>query len=85
MSWPSPIPKWRQKNAADALPPHSVVAGSGSSGRTPNGQLALVLVSLDTGKVFRRLELGSGAAAQVSSSSRAIIVVSAAIGPSKHT
>jgi hypothetical protein len=54
----------------------AMVMSAGSS-RSGNGLLALslVLVSLATGTAFRRLDLGSGTAAAITSSSRAIILV----------
>lgn len=58
---------------------------SPGSGRTPHVLLAVALVSLRTGQAYRRLDLGKGVAASVSSSARAIIIVScSAIVASSH-
>ncbi|EJT48259.1 hypothetical protein A1Q1_02727 [Trichosporon asahii var. asahii CBS 2479] len=51
---------------------------------SPNGNQALVLLDLTNGKAFRRLDLGTGAAARVTSSARVIMLLTSHPTPSVY-
>ncbi|KAL1412651.1 hypothetical protein Q8F55_000398 [Vanrija albida] len=75
------LPKtfWGKRGPVVALTVHS--AGSPSP---PHGHIALVLVSLASGKAFQRVDLGVGVTAAVSSSPRVIAVTMSHPTPTIH-